>query len=140
MPVKVHAKRNYLPAKECSTPSYSDIPSDRLSELFLDTYAGKWGDSDEEPMREVQECRILSAVTTNVEIKMPADSAPLVSISWSVKEDSGVKWVPKARPIAPLPKVKPDDVSGCSVQCATNALVLPGYRDSKTLPRLSSEL
>lgn len=55
MPVKVHAKHNYLLAEECSSPSDSDIPSDGLTELLSDTlfYTGKWGDSDEEPMNEV---------------------------------------------------------------------------------------
>lgn len=47
-----------------------------------------------------------------MEIKLPADAAKLVRISRSVKEDPGVKWVPKARPIAPLPKVKLDEVAG----------------------------
>lgn len=37
VPVIASAKRNYLPAEECSTMTNSDVPSDGLSELFSDT-------------------------------------------------------------------------------------------------------
>lgn len=36
--IKAKVKRNYLPAEGCSTISDSDISSDKLSELFSDTF------------------------------------------------------------------------------------------------------
>lgn len=70
-------------------------------------------------MSEVQVGEVPSAVAANVEIKLSANTAPLVTISRSVEEAHWVKLVPKAHPITPMPNNKPDHkldvVAGCSV-------------------------
>lgn len=78
------------PAEECSTISDSDVPSVWISELFSDTlsWTGKWTDSDEEQMCDLEEDEVPSTSAASIKIELSAIAAPSVCIAKSFEEDS----------------------------------------------------
>lgn len=79
LPADVSSKRNLIPAEECSTISDLDIPSDQISELFSDTlsWTGKWSDSEEEQLCDLEEDQILPVPAASVKIKLSASKADI---------------------------------------------------------------
>lgn len=132
--IKASAKSNYLLAKECSTISNSDIPSDGLSELFSDTlsWTGKWSDIDEEQMCDIEEDEVSSATAASVKIELPMQLRWYALLTLMRRID-GLEGVLKARHTKQMPvkqpDCKPDVVAGFRVQCAPDARFPPEYGD-----------
>lgn len=143
IPRVARSRRNLLPAEECSTISDSDIPSERISELFSDTsWPEKWTDSNKEQPCDGEEDEILSVKASSVKIEL-SDVVPHLCLakSFEVERWANQAQIPKTTKSKPFLSVrlpcKSDTLAGNRVQCAVDPQILPGCGDPKALPRLS---